>query len=341
MKKVLISALTVSLLTGAAATVQAQETSAFRCKPGETYVMNVMVSGVEYWFPVYEAFKQAAHEMGCKTQYTGTPEYDVTKQIASFEQVLAQHPAGVLLHPMNPDPFIEPINRATEAGIPVVTFAADFPNSKRVAYVTSDNFREGRIAADTVAKAMNGEGEYAVLENPGQDNHDRRVSSFIQEMKDKFPNMKLVAHAATNQDANKAYAAVQSIAQAHPNLGAVFMPEASSAIGAAQAAVELGGKIKVMNVDVNAKVLDMIKAGQVFGSIDPNQGMQGYMGFMMLFLAAHPDLVDPMNDYKRTGANPFTLPIIDNGLAIVTKVNADDFKWDAYLKRRGDKGINE
>lgn len=341
MRKILISALTVALLSGAAATVQAQEASPFRCKPGETYVMNVMVSGVEYWFPVYETFKEAAHEMGCKTQYTGTPEYDVTKQIASFEQVLAQHPAGVFLHPMNPDPFIEPINRAAEAGIPVVTFAADSPNSKRVAYVTSDNFREGRIAADTVAEAMKGEGEYAVLENPGQDNHDRRVSSFIQEMKDKFPNMKLVARAATNQDANKAYAAVQSMAQAHPNLGAVFMPEASSAIGAAQAAVELGGKIKIMNVDVNAKVLDMIKAGQVFGSIDPNQGMQGYMGFMMLFLAAHPNLVDPMNDYKRTGANPFTLPIIDNGLAIVTKTNADDFKWDAYLKRRDDKGINE
>ncbi len=342
MKKLLISALTVSLLSGAAASVQAQETSPFpRCKPGETYVMNVMVSGVEYWFPVYEMFKEAARELGCKTRYTGTPEYDVNKQLASFEQVLAEHPAGVLLHPMNPDPFIEPINRAAEAGIPVVTFAADSPNSKRVAYVTSDNFREGRIAADTVAQAMGGKGEYAVLENPGQDNHDRRVSSFIQEMKDKFPNMKLVARAATNQDANKAYAAVQSMAQAHPGLGAVFMPEASSAIGAAQAAVDLGGKIKIMNVDVNAKVLDMIKGGQVFGAIDPNQGVQGYMGFMMLFLAAHPNLIDPMNDYKRTGANPFTLPLIDNGLAIVTKDNADDFKWDAYLKRRGDKGINE
>jgi ribose transport system substrate-binding protein len=38
-----------------------------------------------------------------------------------------------------------------------------------------------------------------------------------------------------------------------------------------------------MNADVNAKILDMIKAGEVFGSINPNQGMQGYMGFMLLF----------------------------------------------------------
>lgn len=53
-----------------------------RCKPGEKYVMNVMVSGVEYWFPVYEMFKQAGQQFGCETEYTGTPEYDVNKQIA-------------------------------------------------------------------------------------------------------------------------------------------------------------------------------------------------------------------------------------------------------------------
>ncbi len=188
---------------------------------------------------------------------------------------------------------------------------------------------------------MGGKGEYAVLENPGQDNHDRRIAAFIARMEAKWPDMKLVARAASNQDANKAYQALLSMAQANPNLGAVFMPEANSALGAAQASVELGGKIKVMTADVNAKILDMIKAGEVFGSINPNQGMQGYMGFIALFLAAHPELIDPMNDAKRAGKNPMTIPYIDNGYAVVNADNADDFYWDAYLKRRGTKGIDE
>ncbi|WP_246771115.1 substrate-binding domain-containing protein [Aestuariivirga sp. YIM B02566] len=317
------------------------EGNAFRCAEGETYYMNVMVSGVEYWFPVYEMFKQAAHSMGCKTAYTGTPEYDVNKQIASFDQVLAKKPAGILVHPMNSDPFIEPINRAVESGVPVVTFAADSPNSKRISYVTSDNNREGAYAADVIAKALGGKGEYGILENPGQDNHDKRVAAFIARMAEKYPDIKLVARAASNQDPTKAYNAVLTMAQAHPDLGALFMPEANSALGAAQAAQELGGKIKVMNADVNGKILDMIKQGQVYGAINPNQGMQGYMGFMLLFLAAHPDLIDPMNDYKRASYNPMGLPVVDNGFAVVTKDNADDFYWDAYLKRRGTKGIEE
>jgi|GEM_PF-1311743 ribose transport system substrate-binding protein len=72
--------------------------SKFQCKPGETYIMNVMVSAHPYWVPVYQGFKQAAAAMGCKTIFSGTPDYDITKQIASFEQDLAKktrwHPAA-------------------------------------------------------------------------------------------------------------------------------------------------------------------------------------------------------------------------------------------------------
>ncbi len=46
---------------------------------------------------------------------------------------------------------------------------------KRVSYITSDNTREGIYAADKIAEKLGGKGEYAVLENPGQDNHDKRM----------------------------------------------------------------------------------------------------------------------------------------------------------------------
>lgn len=326
---------------GAWAQAAAPGATGLRGNPNDVYVMNVMVSGVEYWFPVYEMMKQLGRTLGVRTRYSGTPEYDVNKQLASFEQELARKPAGILLHPMNPDPFIEPINRAAAMGIPVVTFAADSPNSKRVSFVTSDNDREGLQAADAIAASMNGKGDYGVLENPGQDNHDRRVSAFINRMKSKHPGMKLVGRAASNQDPNKAYQAVLSMSQANPGLGALFMPEANSALGAAQAKIETKKDIKVLCCDVNAKILDMIKAGEVFGSINPNQGVQGFMGMMLLFLAKNQQLIDPMNDAKRAGRNPMAVPFLDNGLSVVSKANADDFYWDKYLKRRGTKGIDE
>ena len=308
MRKSILTATAVGLIALAGAR-QANAAEPFRCEPGELYAMNVMVSGVEYWFPVYEMFKLAGEQMGCDTIYTGTPDYDVTKQIASFDQILARQPKGILVHPMNSDPFIEPINRAIGQGTAIVTFAADSPNSNRTAHITSNNDLEGTGAADAVAEAMGGKGEYAVLENPGQDNHDRRIAAFVARMEAKWPDMKLVARAPSNQDPNKAYQAVLSMAQANPNLGAIFMPEANSALGAAQASVELGGKIRVMTADVNAKILDMIKAGEVFGSINPNQGMQGYMGFIALIYRSPPrtDRSDERRQARRQESDDHSL----------------------------------
>ena len=46
------------------------DASPFIGDPSETYYMCVMVSGVEYWFPVYEMMKEAAHQLGVKSVYT-------------------------------------------------------------------------------------------------------------------------------------------------------------------------------------------------------------------------------------------------------------------------------
>jgi ribose transport system substrate-binding protein len=71
--------------------------------------MNVMSRASNTGFPVYEMFKQGRPAVRLRDRIYGTTEYDVTKQIASFDQALAQNPAGILVHPMNSDPFVEPI----------------------------------------------------------------------------------------------------------------------------------------------------------------------------------------------------------------------------------------
>ena len=306
----------------------------FQCKPGETYIMNVMVSAHPYWVPVYQGFKQAAQAMGCKTIFSGTPDYDITKQIASFEQDLVKNPAGVLLHPMQSDPFIEPINRAIGNGVQIVTFAADSPKSKRTGYITSDNLAEAKFAAEEIVKQVGDSAEYAVLENPGQSNHDLRVTALISYMEQNYPKMKLVGRQATNQDSNAAYRATASILQANPNLKAMWIPEAGSAEGAVAAVLEAKAKVLIMHADVTPTTLEHIKAGNIHMSLNPNQGVQGFMGFIATFLAAHPDMFDPFNDYKVSGYNPMQLPFMDNGFAVITKDNAESFDLNKYMKGR-------
>lgn len=308
--------------------------SKFQCKPGETYIMNVMVSAHPYWVPVYQGFKQAAAAMGCKTIFSGTPDYDITKQIASFEQDLAKKPAGILLHPMQADPFIEPINAAIDSGVAVVTFAADSPKSKRTVYITSDNVAEAKFAAEEIVRQVGDSAEYAVLENPGQSNHDLRVTAFIDYMTQNYPKMKLVGRQATNQDTNAAYRATASILQANPNLRAMWIPEAGSAEGAVAAVLEAKANVLIIHADITPTTLEHIKAGNIHMALNPNQGMQGFMGFIATFLSAHPDMFDPFNDYKISGYNPVQIPFIDNGFAVITKENADAFDLNKYMEGR-------
>lgn len=324
------SAIAVSALWATSAMAE----SKFACEPGDVYIMNVMVSAHPYWVPVFEGFKQAGEAMGCEVVFSGTPDYDITKQIASFEQDLVKQPKGILLHPMQADPFIEPINRAIESGVSIVTFAADSPDSKRVSYITSDNLAEAKYAAEEIAGLMGGKGEYAVLENPGQSNHDLRVTAFIDYLAANYPDMKLVGRQASNQDSNKAYQATLAFIQANPNLGAIWIPEAGSAEGAVAAKLETKSNVIIMHADVTPTTLEHIKAGNIHKALNPNQGIQGYMGFLLTFTAAHPDLIDPFNDYKRSGFNPAGVPFVDNGFAVITKDNADDFNLEAYMEGR-------
>lgn len=324
------AAMTATLATASGAAAQ----STFQCEPGETYIMNVMVSAHPYWVPVYQGFKQAAAAMGCETVFSGTPDYDITKQIASFEQDLVKQPAGVLLHPMQADPFIEPINRAIENGAQVVTFAADSPDSNRVSYVTSDNVAEAVFAAKEIVAQVGDSAEYAVLENPGQSNHDLRVTALIDYMEANYPNMELVGRQATNQDSNAAYRATASVLQANPNLAALWIPEAGSAEGAVAAVLEANADVLIMHADVTPTTLEHIKAGNIHMALNPNQGIQGFMGFVTLFMAAHSDMIDPFNDHAVSGFNPAQVPFTDNGFAVITTENADSFDLNTYMEGR-------
>lgn len=312
----------------------ASAASSLQCEPGETYVMNVMVLGHPYWVPVYQGFKQAAEAFGCETVFSGTPEYDITKQIASFEQDMIKQPAGILLHPMQADPFIEPINSAIASGTEIVTFAADSPNSNRTSYITSDNLAEAKFAAEEIVSQVGDSAEYAVLENPGQSNHDLRVTALIDYMEANYPGMKLVGRQATNQDSNAAYRATASILQANPNLKAMWIPEAGSAEGAVAAKLEAGSDVLVMHADVTPATLEHIKAGNIHMSLNPNQGMQGFMGFMAVHLANRSDVFDPFNDWKTSGFNPVQIPFVDNGFAVITKDNAESFDLNVYMEGR-------
>ena len=98
--------------------------------------------------------------------------------------------------------------------------------------------------------------------------------------------------------------------------------------------MEAKAKVLIMHADITPTTLEHIRAGNIHMALNPNQGMQGFMGFVATFMAAHAGMFDPFNDYKVSGYNPMQVPFIDNGFAVITKENADSFDLNVYMKGR-------
>ena len=333
MKRVAMTAAGTIALAFASVGVASAE-SKFQCEPGETYVMNVMVSAHPYWVPVYQGFKQAAEAMGCETVFSGTRTTTSPSRSLPSSRIWSRSRRASCCIRCSPTPSSNRSTRRSRAASHVVTFAADSPKSKRTGYMTSDNLAEAKFAAEEIVKQVGDSAEYAVLENPGQTNHDLRVTALIAYMEKNYPE-----HEAGGPPGDQP--GHQRRLQGH-RLDSAGQPEAG---GPVDSRGRLGGrrghgshggqgKVLIMHADVTPTTLEHIKAGNIHMALNPNQGMQGFMGFLATFLAAHPDMFDPFNDYKVSGYNPMQIPFIDNGFAVITKENADSFDLNIYMKGR-------
>jgi ribose transport system substrate-binding protein len=324
MKKGFILMICIVLVVGATATFAATQ-NAFVGSSKEEYYMVTFVSGIEYWKGCYKGMKDAAALLGVKTFYTGAPQPDVSQEATVLEQVIAKKPAGIAITCANPDGLKAPINKAIAAGIPVVTFDADSPDSNRYCYLGTSNYSAGATAANYLGQLLGGQGEVAVSTVTGQLNHEQRKAGFIETLAKKFPNIKVVATGNDNNDQTKAATLIAGFLQAHPDLKGVFCTDATGGVGAAASIREANavGKVKIVSFDTDKCTFDFIKEGVISASIAQGTWNMGYWSQMFLYNTQH-NLVKPVIGWKTKGVNP--LPgTVDTGTNVITKANVDAF----------------
>ncbi|MBA4493039.1 substrate-binding domain-containing protein [Paenactinomyces guangxiensis] len=289
----------------------------------EQYVMVTFLSGIEYWKGAFKGMEEAAENLGVEAEYKGADQYDINQQVTVLEQVIAQKPAGILVSAINPDALAAPINKAIEAGIPVVTFDADAPKSKRYAFLATSNYNAGATAARKMADLTGGKGEVGVITLPGQLNHEERKAGFVETIQKEFPNMKVVSIQDGKGDQIKAAQATSGMIQKNPNIAGIFATDATSGVGVGTSVKEANkvGKIHIISFDTDKGTLDMVKAGIIDATLAQGTWNMGYWGMHYLFNLKH-NLVHPVSDWKAAKVSPLP-PTVDTGVNVVTKENAD------------------
>jgi ribose transport system substrate-binding protein len=103
----------------------------------------------------------------------------------------AEKPAGINI--VGFDPALKPsIDKAIDAGIPVMTLDAEVYGSKRFTFLGTGNYNAGRVGAQTLAEAIGSKGKVALLTKVGQSNLEERIQGYKDEFAENYPEIEMV-----------------------------------------------------------------------------------------------------------------------------------------------------
>jgi ribose transport system substrate-binding protein len=234
------------------------------------------------------------------------------EQTRVLDDLIARRVDGIAVSCNDPIACADPINRAVAAGIPVMTWDSDAPASRRFTFLRIDNYAAGRKAGELLATAVGGTGEVAIITGvPGGLNLEERVAGFREVLGD-YPQMRIVAEVATNEDISKGVQGVEEVMQAHPDLAGWFfagmwplfadrgaMPQWEAATRA--------GRLKTVCFDTLPFQLELVRDGYLAALIGQKYWGWGYDSVQIL--------------YEHI-ANQKAFPtFIDTGMDVVTQHN--------------------
>lgn len=234
----------------------------------------------QFWQAVKLGAEQAATDLNVDITFEG-PESEamVDKQVEMFQTALDKKPAAICLAAVDSKAFQNLLEKAKDAGIPVVGFDSGVDSDIPVTTAATDNIAAAALAADKMVELIGGEGEVAVI---AHDQTSRtgidRVAGFVDQVKNKYPNVTVVDVQYGGGDQLKSTDLAKAIIQAHPDLKGFFGANEGSIIGVLNAVAELGmeGQITVIGYDSGQQQMDAIRAGTEAGAITQNPVGIGY-----------------------------------------------------------------
>jgi len=286
----------------------------------ERYVFVATNINLPYWREANAGFLDAAKTLGVKGELVGPETYDPSAEVGVFRQVVEKNPAGICLSAARPEIFKADIDKAMLQGIPVICVDADVPDSSRVLYIGTDNFKAGRESLKRMAALVPGKGNIVVVTIPGQRNVDDRLAGMVDTLKN-YPGMKLTKILDDKGDWRNAFDQLSDLMLKKEKIDGIISLEASGGSGAAKAAdrFNLAGKLPIVAFDNDPETLDWIEKGAITATITQKPYVMSYFGLKFLD-DLHHNAVHQFKDWRTALAPPMPT-FVDTGTVIVDKNN--------------------
>ncbi|MGP4040088.1 sugar-binding protein [Gracilibacillus sp. D59] len=193
----------------------------------------------DYWRLVGEGAKDMEKKYDVFVEYEGPRRSNPEEQLKLLDIAMKSKVDGIIVQALN-DKFLPVINQAVEQGIPVITIDTDAPDSKRSAYIGTDNYEAGKLAGKTLVEDTGGKATVGIITG-SYDNahHQLRVEGF-RDVVEKEPGIDIVAIEESNITRVIAEEKTHNMLSDHPEITALYGTSALDGIGMVAAAESLG-----------------------------------------------------------------------------------------------------
>jgi ribose transport system substrate-binding protein len=269
--------------------------------------------------PVFNMAKQGAEAEAKKLgdvriNWTAPQQMDAAQQVSIVNSLVAAKVDGIAISCADAAALTPAINNAVAAGIPVVTWDADAPDSKRSVFFGVNDYEAGKKGGELLKKELPNGGDIAILTgSPGAENLNERIRGF--KAATQGAGFKILSTLPCNDDIAKSISIVRDFPKSHPTMKGWYMaggwPLFAEAPGPFADAKP--GQYKVVAFDTLKPELAYIRQGYVDGLIGQKYTDWG---------AKSVEILDGLTKGK-------TFPkFVDSGMDVVTRANMDAFLKD-------------
>ncbi|WCK53191.1 substrate-binding domain-containing protein [Aneurinibacillus sp. Ricciae_BoGa-3] len=238
-----------------------------------TAAISLHYSGSDWSQKQIDGLKSEFEKMGISIIAVTDANFKNTQQASDLEAISAKKPNILVSIPVDAKTEASAYKKLSDAGVKIVFMDQPAVGMKAgkdyVSVVSADNFGNGMVAADELAKAINNKGNVAVLYYASNFYvTNQRYEGFAARLKAKYPDIHIVATEGF-QDQNQTQTQASALLTKQPNLQGLWVAWDTPTMGAVSAA-RIAGKnpndFKIVTEDLGHEVaLNMAQNGFVKG----------------------------------------------------------------------------
>ncbi|GAA0904995.1 ribose ABC transporter substrate-binding protein RbsB [Rothia nasimurium] len=200
-----------------------------------------------FFVELKDGAQKAAKDAGVQLVVVDAQD-DPARQISSVEDLIQKRVSVILLNPTDSSALAGAVQSAQRANIPVITLDRGVDGAEVASHIASDNIAGGKMAADFLARQLNGKGNVIELQGvAGTSAARERGKGFDDAIA--VTGLKIVAQQPANFDRAQGLSVSENLLQGNTDVQAIFAQNDEMALGAVQALAGKDKKILVVGFD--------------------------------------------------------------------------------------------